>query len=73
MTDPITIILPDTAEGSDNRMNTAGYWVDTIYNSTGIVLPGTGGIGTTAFKATGSAMMICAAAFMFFRKRRVAA
>lgn len=70
---PIADELFELGEDVEDTRLVDGFITFDITNIFGIILPGTGGIGTAAFKATGSAMMLCAAAFMFFRKRRFAA
>lgn len=42
-----------------------------VENTTGLVLPGTGGIGTELFTVIGSVMMMGAAAFLFLNKKRI--
>lgn len=60
----ISAVNPEVTEGRVFQAET------TVVNYSGIELPGTGGIGTTAFTAIGSVMMMSAAAFLFLNKKR---
>lgn len=66
----------DNATFSYNRTSNNGFIKQikaTVVNQRGVVLPSTGGIGTTIFYVTGTVLMAGAAAILVYRKKKNAA
>lgn len=68
----IEMVIKESTQNEETKV-VNGYWTEKVENHTGIELPSTGGIGTAAFTALGSAIMACAVAFMFVSKKRFTA
>lgn len=61
---PVSITLGSVA-------TTVYTHVGTVENTTGIILPGTGGEGITSIAVLGSALLLCAAAIVLLNKKRL--
>ena len=73
--DKVTAMLNGTTLVTQKLEETVGgrkidVWEITVYNSTGYVLPRTGGIGTTLFYVAGGMMVLCAGTVLISRRRR---
>lgn len=63
--------LTATVDGVDANVATLGHAAFNVQNTTGLVLPGTGGMGTTLFTIGGIALLVCAGGFLFLNRKRV--
>ena len=79
LTAPVKIVITKgekgfvtaTVNGEDANVTTVGHVAFNVTNTTGVVLPGTGGMGTTPFIVGGLLILCAAGAFLFFNRKRV--
>lgn len=68
LTSDVTVTI---ARGTDNDGNIVFLTTQEVVNTTGILLPGTGGEGVAVITLLGTVMMLSAAAFLVLNKKRL--